>query len=177
MRKLIQVILIAIFFPLPIYAQEPNAVTENRKTITYPSRRQPDYAELLVSDVDNQNNLVLSNGTKVSLIGVAPARSIKRPGVSVTQKNSQYNQYLRQMLIGNMVDIELDSQQYDQFGHMLAYVYLQDGTFVNAEILRRGYAQPAITSPNTRYKDLMFRQYRESEQNKRGLWEYNRSDA
>ena len=54
----------------------------------------------------------------------------------------------------------------DRYGRVLAYVFLKDGTFVNAEIIRRGYGF-AYTFQYVR----AFRRYeREARENERGLW-------
>jgi hypothetical protein len=40
---------------------------------------------------------------------------------------------------GKRVRLEYDQQRQDKYGRTLAYVYLENGTFVNAEIIRQGY--------------------------------------
>jgi micrococcal nuclease len=39
---------------------------------------------------------------------------------------------------GKRIRLEYDQQRHDQYGRTLAYVYLENGTFVNAEIIRQG---------------------------------------
>ena len=57
----------------------------------------------------------------------------------------------------------------DRFGRTLAYVYLEDGTFLNAEIVRQGYGH-AYTRFPFKYLDE-FRGYeREAREAQRGLW-------
>ena len=53
---------------------------------------------------------------------------------------------------------------------MLAYVYLEDGTFVNAELVKQGFAQVATYPPNVKYVDLFQRLQKETQAEKRGLW-------
>jgi micrococcal nuclease len=43
------------------------------------------------------------------------------------------------MVEGEEVRLEYDRQQRDKCGRLLAYVYLTDGTFLNAEIINQGY--------------------------------------
>ena len=40
---------------------------------------------------------------------------------------------------GKKVRLEFDQNQRDQYKPLLAYVYLEDGTFLNAEIIKQGY--------------------------------------
>jgi endonuclease YncB( thermonuclease family) len=51
-----------------------------------------------------------------------------------------------ELVEGQTVILVRDVSETDRFGRLLRYVYLSDGTFVNAELLRRGYAQ-AVTFP------------------------------
>ncbi len=56
-----------------------------------------------------------------------------------------------------------------QYGRILAYVYLNDGTFVNAEIIRQGYGHAYTRFPFTSLE--AFRQLeREAWEAGRGLW-------
>ena len=56
-----------------------------------------------------------------------------------------------------MVRLEYDWQDRDKYGRLLAYVYLMDSTFLNAEIIRQGYGH-AYTRFTFKYSDE-FRQY------------------
>jgi micrococcal nuclease len=51
----------------------------------------------------------------------------------------------------------------------LAYVYLRDGTFLNAEIIRQGYGF-ALTRYPFRYMEQFRRLEREARESRRGLW-------
>ena len=58
----------------------------------------------------------------------------------------------------------------DRGGRILAYVYLKDGTFVNAEIIRQGYGF-AYTRFPFKYMEEFRRYEREARVNNRGLWQ------
>ena len=51
------------------------------------------------------------------------------------------------MLEGKRVRLEYDQERQDRYGRTLAYVYLPDGTFANAEIIRRGYGHAYTRFP------------------------------
>lgn len=54
----------------------------------------------------------------------------------------------RQLVAGKTVYLVKDVSETDRFNRLLRYVYLADGTFVNAELVRQGYAQLATFPPD-----------------------------
>ena len=76
------------------------------------------------------------NGEKVRLIGVnAPETNHPRKPIEYYGKEAR--EFSRRMLEGKEVRLEMDVQERDQYGRLLAYVYLEDSTFVNAELLKQ----------------------------------------
>jgi micrococcal nuclease len=75
----------------------------------------------------------------------------------------------RKMVEGKEVRLEYDWQKRDKYGRLLAYVYLKDGTFLNAEIIKQGYGF-AYTKYPFNYLDEFRRYEREARENGRGLW-------
>jgi len=67
------------------------------------------------------------------------------------------------------VRLELDVQERDRYGRLLAYVWVGD-TMVNAELVRRGYAQVMTIPPNVKYQQLLVKLQREAREAGRGLW-------
>jgi micrococcal nuclease len=60
----------------------------------------------------------------------------------------------RAMVEGRQVILVKDVSETDQYGRLLRYVYLEDGTFVNAELVRQGYAVIATFPPDVRHQEL-----------------------
>jgi micrococcal nuclease len=75
----------------------------------------------------------------------------------------------RRLVAGRSVRLELDVQERDRYGRLLAYVWVGN-LMVNAELVRRGYAQVMTVPPNVRYQDLFLRLQREAREAGRGLW-------
>jgi micrococcal nuclease len=73
------------------------------------------------------------------------------------------------MVEGKDVRLEFDWQQRDKYGRLLAYVYLPDGSFLNAEIIKQGYG-----FAYTRYPFKYLEEFRHYEKAARehgaGLW-------
>ena len=76
----------------------------------------------------------------------------------------------RKLVNGKTVRLEFDVQEFDKYGRTLAYVYLEDGTFVNAWLVKNGYAMVMTVPPNVKYQDLFLKLQREAREQKRGMW-------
>jgi micrococcal nuclease len=75
----------------------------------------------------------------------------------------------RALLSHRHVRLELDVRVRDRYGRLLAYVWAGD-TMINAELVRRGYAQVMTVPPNVRYQELFVKLQREARESGRGLW-------
>ncbi len=93
---------------------------------------------------------------------VHPTRGIEPYGLAASEIN-------RILVEGRQVRLEFDVESRDHFGRLLAYVY-SDSLFVNAELIRQGYAQIMTVPPNVRHADVFLRLQREARQADRGLW-------
>jgi micrococcal nuclease len=74
------------------------------------------------------------------------------------------------------VRLETDVQSRDRYGRLLAYVWVGD-VMVNAELLRRGYAQVMTVPPNVRHQDLFVKLQRDARESARGLWRRTENGA
>ena len=70
---------------------------------------------------------------------------------------------------GQHVRLELDRQHRDEHGRLLAYVWAGE-TMLNAEMVKRGYAEVVSIPPDLRYRALFTRLQNEARQAGRGLW-------
>jgi micrococcal nuclease len=75
----------------------------------------------------------------------------------------------RTLVDGRKVRLETDVQARDRYGRLLAYVWVGD-VMVNAELLRRGYAQVMTIPPNVRHQALFVKLQRDARDAERGLW-------
>ena len=139
-------------------------------------------AEGVVEEVLQADRLLLADGQKIHLIGIdAPyfdLRAKQAADIAVDKPESinpetaleeQGYVFVQRLLEGKHVKIEYDTLKKDDEGDTLAYVFLPDGTFVNAEVLRRGFAQLKIRPPNLKYAERLREAYREARREMRGL--------
>lgn len=77
---------------------------------------------------------------------------------------------MKKVLKGKKVLLEYDIQRYDRYGRTLAYVYLEDSTFLNAHLLEIGLAQVATFPPNVKYVELFTEVQRGARKKGVGMW-------
>ena len=75
----------------------------------------------------------------------------------------------RALVGGRQVRLEMDVQERDRYGRLLAYVWVGE-MMVNAELVRRGYAQVMTIPPNVRHQQLFVKLQSNARQAERGLW-------
>ena len=120
--------------------------------------------------VDGDTIIVNIAGVKerVRLIGIDTPET-KHPRKPVQYYGKEASMFTANMVEGKKVRLEFDQNQRDRYKRLLAYAYLEDGTFLNAEIIKQGYGH-AYTKFPFKYMNE-FRQYeREARIRKRGLW-------
>ncbi|MEW6660864.1 MAG: thermonuclease family protein [Bacillota bacterium] len=106
---------------------------------------------------------------RVRLIGVDTPET-KAPGKEQEPYGTEAEAFTRKLLQGKQVRLELDVQERDRYGRILAYAYLPEGTFINAKLVQEGYARVMTVPPNVRYADLFLQLEREARMARRGLW-------
>jgi micrococcal nuclease len=130
-----------------------------------------------VSDGDTFVAVVGGRRERIRVIGVDTPESVdpNRPDEPYGQEASDFAKHY---LDGETVRLAGDAEPRDRYGRMLAYVWLEDGTFWNALLVAEGYAQQLTIPPNVTYADLFRRLAREARQHDRGLWaEENRGGS
>jgi micrococcal nuclease len=149
---------------------------------SWPFGRQYDYNNIAVQRAVDGDTLVLENGDRVRLIGMdtpeihesdklyRDARKSRQDVRTIKAMGMRAYEFTRKLVEGKKVRLEFDVEKRDKYERLLAYVYLPDGTFVNAEIVRQGYASLLTIPPDVKYADLFAQLYKEARENRRGLW-------
>jgi micrococcal nuclease len=115
----------------------------------------------------------LDGGETVRLIGVDAPETAQSPRAQRLGQDDPYaheaTQSLRHLIHGQQVRLVHDGRLHDRYGRTLAYVYLEDGTLVNAELIREGYAC-AYRNLSYDFRDKFLRLEAEARLDGRGLW-------
>ncbi len=122
----------------------------------------------LVERVVDGDTIIVEGVGRVRLIGVDTPETV-HPNRPVEFFGKEASAFAKRLLEGKRVRLEYDQERRDRYGRTLAYVYLADGTFVNAEIIRRGYGHAYTRSP-FRHMEAFRLFEREARNNRRGLW-------
>ena len=105
---------------------------------------------------------------RVRYIGVNTPE-IHHPRKGVEPGGHEASRVNRELVDGRRVRLELDVQERDRYGRLLAYVWIGD-VMVNEELVRLGYAQMMTVPPNVRYQSRFLAREREARERGRGLW-------
>lgn len=123
----------------------------------------------IVRKVIDGDTVEIKSGELVRYIGIdAPETEYSRKkqpqafGKEATEAN-------RKLVEGKTVRLEYDKQVADDHDRLLAYLYIGE-TFVNGELVRKGFALYSPFSPNKSKNILLLQYENEARKNKIGIW-------
>jgi micrococcal nuclease len=133
--------------------------------------RLPAGEDVEVERVVDGDTLKLSDGRRVRLIGidtpetVDPRRPVECLGAEALAHTSEL------LPPGTAVRLEYDVEHLDRYERTLAYVYrLDDGLFVNLDLLTEGYAEQFTVPPNVARAEELSRAVATARNAGKGLW-------
>ena len=137
---------------------------------TQPQKERGEFTFVRVTDVFEGDVIRLADGTEVNLIGVTCPKSDETDPSRLAVAREAFA-FTSGAVLGREVRLEYESAHpLDGSGRTLAYVYLRDGSLVNAELIKQGYGN-AFTRYAYQFSDD-FRKYElAAKNNKIGLWE------
>ena len=101
--------------------------------------------EATIEYVHDGDTVFLTDGRKVSMLGI----NTPEIGQYLECYGDEATTLLRQLLPeGTHVSVLSDVEPLDQYGRSLLFIYLDDGTNVNLEMLRQGAAEVEMYRPN-----------------------------
>lgn len=144
-------------------AVEPITKQVENKTETY-------YKVTSVVDGDTIRVLIDGKTQTVRLLAIDTPET-KDPRKAVQCFGESASQKMAELVKDKFVKLENDTTQpdKDKYQRLLRYVYLEDGTNVNAEMVKQGFAF-AYTRFPTAQLDQMRAYEKEARENNRGLW-------
>lgn len=129
---------------------------------------------LPVTKIVDGDTFWVDNGTekglKIRFIGIDAPESRRMFNREIGYYGKDAKLYLTELLSNKKVKLVADIDLLDQYGRTLSYVYLEDGTFVNAELIKNGFAVLMTVPPNVAFADYFAKLQKHARLNKRGLW-------
>lgn len=140
-----------------------------------PTAGQPDPVpenSIPAGDRARVTNVIDGDTIDVDLAG--EAYRVRYVGVDTPERDEPFyweaTDFNQQMVAGDEVILVRDVSETDKYGRLLRYIYLADGTFVNAEIIREGYGRIVTFPPDVAQADYFSQLQTEAREAERGLW-------
>jgi micrococcal nuclease len=133
-------------------APEAGSRTDHKeRLVTSEHFKESRYDKRMVVRVIGGDTIVLTPNEKVRLIGVDSPETA-HPKKAVQCFGHYAKEFTRRMAERRTIRLVFDEanaarNHKDRYGRTLAYIYFDDGTMLNAELLRRGYAHAYTRFP------------------------------
>jgi micrococcal nuclease len=133
-----------------------------------PTRTDP----VLVRVVFDGDTIDVASMGRVRLLGIdAPEVGHRFDGAAPFGREAK--ERLTSLIAHRWVRLEFDGRREDVYARHLAYVLLEDGTFVNALLVKEGLARVSTRVPLARLDELR-RAEAEARDHRRGIWSTTR---
>lgn len=125
----------------------------------------------IVRIVDGDTLVAAKNGVEdtVRLIGIDTPELYFEGQKTDDPEAISALEYAKTVLTGRYVELELDVDERDRYGRLLAYVWLYD-TMLNKLLLENGIARVATYPPNVKYLDEFLILEKYAKEKKLGIW-------
>jgi micrococcal nuclease len=119
-----------------------------------------------VKSIIDGDTIELEDGTRLRYIGIDAPEVKRGKAEPYAQESLEAN---KKLVEGKEVWVEIDAQEYDKYGRLLAYVFVSS-IFVNAWLVENGYAKVVYYPPNVKYyRYFRFLEKKAREKNL-GIW-------
>lgn len=123
------------------------------------------------------DTFILKNNQRVRMIGInAPETSHKRYKKEGQAFGNESKKFLKKTIEGKQVDLHDGEEEFDRFGRRLAYVYLDDGTFLNEKMIELGYAETFRKFP-FEFKEEFLKLEESARIQRLGMWKNVKEDT
>ncbi|MCP4354161.1 MAG: hypothetical protein GY793_00750 [Proteobacteria bacterium] len=127
----------------------------------------------MVKYVYDGDTFTTTDGKKVRLLNINTPETAKKNRTSEPY-SIKAKEALKDLVLNKEVKLVFDEEKKDKYKRMLAYVYLKDGTFVNAEILKQGLAHLYSFPKNVSKFEELKKAENFARNKSLGLWSHKR---
>ncbi|KAF0155032.1 MAG: micrococcal nuclease, partial [Ignavibacteria bacterium] len=148
-KNILLMLIFLILLPTQLLGQNPN--------FSYPYNFSK---KVFVSRVIDGDTFVLSDSQRVRMIGIDCPEIAKqnKPSEAFAKEASEKT---KSLVVHKTVKLTFDGRALDIFGRLLAYIWLsdskgKDSVFVQAELLKNGFARIRYYTKEKRYYSLFY---------------------
>ena len=123
---------------------------------------------VLVKSVIDGDTVDVATVGRVRLLGI-DAPELGRGYDTAAPFAHEAKDRLAQLVLRRFVRLEQEGERFDAYSRHLAYLLLEDGTFVNATLVREGLARVTARVPLSRLPELQ-RAEADAQSSRRGMW-------
>ncbi len=159
-------------WPIPSEAQIQRLKAEpNLKATTAELRNMNSATVVRVVDGDTVRLQISKNEESVRLLNIDTPETVD-PLRPIQEYGREASDFLKSLLKpGTTVLYQYDVEKRDRYDRLLVHLYVEDGTWINALMIRAGYAQVLTISPNVRAAELFKELQRKARDENIGLWQ------
>ncbi|MBL4775397.1 MAG: thermonuclease family protein [Mariprofundus sp.] len=126
-----------------------------------------------VASVFDGDTFRTRRGEKVRLLGINTPETAH--GSQAAQAYGvEAKRRLRQLIVGQSVQLRSDKDKRDKYGRTLAQVYLRDGRWVNDIMVKEGLAHVYTFAPNFYWADHLLKSEAMARRDMQGMWKSTR---
>jgi micrococcal nuclease len=115
------------------------------------------------------DTIILDGGERVRLIGADTPETV-HPQRLVERFGREASAFTKAAVLHRRVRLERDPlRPHDKYGRTLGYVFRDDGFFLDAELVKQGYAHAIVHIPHPRMREFRALE-RDAREHRRGLW-------
>lgn len=182
-KKIVPIVslLLAIFFGYTLTQSEQNLLeeivggSENTTTSIFHSENTDELFEVIkVADGDTVTVSMNGNLEKVRFIGIDTPEigDSKNPSDCLAEEAKKE---IENLIDGHKVRLEFDQSQgeRDKYGRVLAYVFLDDGLFLNRHMIQKGFAHEYTYQKKYKYIDDFIQDEERAQLEQVGIWNHD----
>lgn len=130
--------------------------------------------ETQVGSVIDGDTFITREGQHIRLLGINTPEK-KRDANPAEEGAYAATEYAKKILPkGKNVTLKFDENDHDRYGRLLAHVYLDDGTWVNKQMVEEGYAHVYTFPDNRSHIDELLNAETQARRAGKGLWQQRR---
>lgn len=165
MHVLISILIFISGFSSSLYAYNSDAIKSQLKP-----EKEVFFTSTVIEIIDG-DTLLLDNNMEVRLVGLqAPKIALSRKNFKEWPLGYEAKQALADITLNKNVSLYYGGRKMDRYGRLLAHLFLNDGTWIQGEMLKKGMARVYSFADNRSIIPEMMTEEKIAFDNNIGIW-------